>query len=71
METVEVKTPSFSLGDDGTLDTVIVCDHCGAELRYTYDRDGALEACLEAESYDDFVKWAIGDAPETHLCGEE
>lgn len=25
------------LGDDGTLDTVLVCRQCGAEARYSYD----------------------------------
>jgi len=71
METVEVKTPSFSLGDDGTLDTVIVCDACGEEIRFNFQYDGALEAALETETYDEFVTWAKEDATETHVCGQE
>jgi hypothetical protein len=60
----------FDLTDDGTLDTVLRCRTCGAEVRYTYDRDGALEAALETETYDDFVAWARADADETHDdCG--
>lgn len=27
------------IGDDGTLDTVLVCRQCGAEARYNHDND--------------------------------
>lgn len=28
---------AIRLGDDGTMDTVLVCDECGHEARYNYD----------------------------------
>lgn len=28
------------LSDDGTMDTVLVCDECGQEMRYNYDPSG-------------------------------
>jgi RNase P subunit RPR2 len=30
---------AFNLSDDGTLDTVVTCSECGAELRYNFDGD--------------------------------
>lgn len=54
----------FSLGDDGTMDTVVVCDECGRELRYTYDGE-------HGESYEDFVDRALKDAEENHDCEDE
>jgi hypothetical protein len=55
----------FDLTDDGTLDTVLRCRTCGAEVRYTYD-----PAPDSDETYDDFVAWARTDADETHDdCG--
>lgn len=63
------------LGDDGTMDTVLVCSKCGEEFRYNFepsndpvddenDDDGP-------EAYDDFVKWAISDATEEHECPDD
>ena len=57
---------SFSLGDDGTLDTLIVCNDCNAELRYNFDGDDDMPEY----AYGEFVKWAKNDATETHICGE-
>ncbi len=51
-------THRMSLGDDGTLDTVIVCQ-CGAEFRFNFDGDGD-------ETYDDFIAWALDDAAVQH-----
>ena len=62
------------LGDDGTLDTVIVCSECGAEMRFNYEPadswDGIDTATLaEAEAgYDDFVVWCMEQAAEDHEC---
>jgi hypothetical protein len=61
-----MKTPTFRLGDDGTLDTVIICNSCGEELRYTFDPD-ASEPDGE-QAYDDFVTWALEDAADQHDC---
>jgi hypothetical protein len=49
------------LGDDGTLDTVIVCSECGAEMRYNFDGS-------DGEEYADFVEWAKDDAADDHEC---
>lgn len=54
----------MKLGDDGTLDTVIVCSDCGEEMRFNYDPEGS------DETYEDFVKWAKGDAHDSHDCPE-
>jgi|SRR6185437_1287431 len=59
---VAMKPSDFMLGDDGTLDTVLECRHCNAELRYMFEPDMG--------SYDDFVDWAKEDAAEQHECGE-
>ncbi len=59
-------THTFSLADDGTMDTVISCDDCGAELRYNFD-PGPDEADGE-EAYDAFVAWCIEDAESEHEC---
>lgn len=54
------------LGDDGTLDTVLVCRECGQETRYNYDgygpdesdRDTQLEALAEEHPNDSLYKLA-------------
>ena len=63
------------MGDDGTMDTVIVDTETGNEYRYNYDGspgaeceqhevvDCEVESCGE-KMYDDFVKWALEDCPE-------
>ncbi len=60
------------LSDDGTLDTVLICDECGEELRYNYDPEDADQEYLTPEcAYDMFVAWAIEDAQQDHECGDE
>ena len=59
------KEATFSLGDDGTLDTVIVCDACGEELRYNMDAEFGSES---DDRYEEFVDWATEDARDTHVC---
>lgn len=59
---------SGRLGDDGTLDTVIVCDACGEEARYNFDSDGMEEDGDSQAAYDDFVDWAISDFNDSHEC---
>lgn len=68
---------AIRLGDDGTMDTVLVCEECGEEMRYNYDggecdhhEDCKSEACAR-DLYEAFVDWAIEDATEDHICGEE
>ena len=55
---------SFSLTDDGTLDTMIACDDCGQEERYNFSEHES-EDC---DCYDNFVAWAIEDANDSHEC---
>ena len=68
----------IQLGDDGTMDTVLVCSDCGAEMRYNFDGDydsvdldGLSGVTSEAAAYDRFVAWAMADAREEHVCGDE
>lgn len=56
---------SSHLGDDGTMDTVIRCDECGAEMRYLYDGEPQGG---QVESYDEFVEWCISDFDKDHEC---
>lgn len=62
---------TFSLVDDGTLDTVLVCDGCGTELRF--NPDPHLDDCPEGEGescecQDAVIEWAMADAEATHEC---
>lgn len=61
------------LGDDGTLDTLIVCSDCKAEFRYNYDPvHGREDATDDADdNYDSFVAWALEDAEGAHDCFKE
>lgn len=55
------------LVDDGTLDTVVRCADCGAELRYNYsESDSGIEH--QHLSYADFVKECIEDMERDHDC---
>ncbi len=69
------------LSDDGTLDTVLVCEECEEESRYNFDAasveyehgEGSSEQYKENErkaeqAYAEFVQWAINDADEEHEC---
>ena len=62
------------LGDDGTLDTVIVCSECGAEMRFNFDGghedtwDGETDLDAQERAYDEFVAWAKEQAAEDHEC---
>lgn len=63
---------TFRLGDDGTMDTVVVCEECGEEMRYNYDplpRESD-DARTDEQAYDDFVEWALEDAESEHECEE-
>ena len=63
---------TFTLGDDGTLDTVIYCDDCKSELRYTFDGKHAGDcnpiANGDCDCYGRFIDWAMADAFDTHDC---
>lgn len=66
---------AFSLSDDGTLDTVLTCDVCGQDERYTFVPDVAYSPDPAPPgpelAYDAFVAWALEDAEQLHECGEE
>ncbi len=62
------------LGDDGTMDTVVVCEECGEESRYNYaDEEDPLNVeptTHDDQAYAEFVQWAIQDADALHECSE-
>lgn len=61
---------TMRLGDDGTLDTVIVCSDCGEEFRFNFDHDldeNATDEQYEA-AYDEFVAQCKLDAADDHEC---
>lgn len=73
-DTPDVPRPSRArLGDDGTMDTVICCSECGEEMRYTYAAgpDDQTYYDPDAQTYDEFVAWAMEDFDEDHECEEE
>lgn len=51
------------LGDDGTMDTVLVCEECGEEFRFSRD----VSFC---EDYDVFVNECITEVDNDHECEE-
>ena len=53
--------PTFTLVDDGTIDTVLSCDECGRELRFF------MEGFEEGER----VASALEMAVEDHDCEDE
>jgi hypothetical protein len=63
---------TFHLVDDGTLDTVVACDSCGAHERYNYahSETGACEHGLaDCEAcYTAWQEWVLEDAAEQHEC---
>ena len=67
---------TFTLGDDGTLDTVLACDDCGETLRYNtdslcwHDAECRQQGGKTCECYAEFIEWAKADAGVTHECGE-
>lgn len=58
----------FTLGDDGTLDTVIVCDQCGEEMRFNFEPDSDPDSDY---TYDDFVEWCKLECDDFHVCPKE
>ncbi|KKM65240.1 hypothetical protein LCGC14_1493260 [marine sediment metagenome] len=62
---------TFSLGDDGTMDTIIVCNDCKNKERYNFDEDHSdcnHIANGDCDCYDRFVDWALEDAYNNHEC---
>ena len=59
----------FYLVDDGTLDTVVECEECAAQLRYSFESwdEGALDDD-DADDYDAFIDWCLEDASNDHEC---
>ena len=64
---------AIRLSDDGTMDTVLMCEDCGEEMRYNYDPndDGPDFNGSPETGYDAFVAWAIEDAESEHECEQE
>jgi hypothetical protein len=76
---VRANAPTFSLGDDGTMDTVIVCDGCGEEIRYTYDAgpddddppmsdEDRYTAWISDDRYTAWIAECKVDAADDHQC---
>ena len=62
---------TFRLGDDGTTDTVIVCNECGEEFRFNYDPQLPDTSDSEDDSEDDYNAWideCLDDAADEHDC---
>lgn len=61
---------TFRLGDDGTLDTVVVCEDCGHEDRYTFAATdpGPNDNRTDDEAYQDFVSDCLRDSDADHEC---
>jgi len=60
------EEPSFSIVDDGTLDTVLKCDNCGEELRYNIDlSDVEIET---EDSNEHRIQRALDLAESEHEC---
>jgi transcription elongation factor Elf1 len=53
------------LGDDGTMDTVLVCRDCGREFRFNFDV-GPLSD--ETPEYDAWVAGIIAETEAEHVC---
>ena len=63
---------AFRLGDDGTMDTVIVCTDCGAEIRFNADETIHNDDCVNMAGtcgcYDAFIEQCIEDCENDHEC---
>jgi hypothetical protein len=57
---------SIYLTDDGTLDTVLRCDECGEEIRYSSPYDAN-----EPFNRDEWIDEIIADEELEHVCNEE
>lgn len=53
---------TFTLVDDGTLDTVIKCDNCSQEIRFT---GGEVDLNMR---HDEWVDYCMAMAKEEHEC---
>lgn len=58
------------LTDDGTLDTVVVCDTCGREHRFNFEPSWYVSEDEAAAEYDAFTDECIADVNETCECHE-
>ena len=65
---------AFYLTDDGTLDTVVRCEHCGHEERFNYDPSPDpfdIDPNADADTlYDTFIDACCERAAEDHECTE-
>lgn len=53
----------FTLLDDGSFNTVVICSDCGEELWYDYH-------IASEKDYEAFITWALADADAEHICNE-
>lgn len=67
------QNEKIRLSDDGTLDTVFVCGHCGAEMRFTFQDhpDECDDETGNCDCYDDFVYECLHECQDEHDCDIE
>ena len=66
----------FTLIDDGTRDTTLICEECNEEQRYNFnswgdDLDKDIPEEERMEAYDSFVDGVIAEANSMHECKGE
>ena len=59
---------TFTLADDGTLDTVVKCNECGQEERFNYDGDINMTPDEIEADYHEWVNGCCEGAEEDHEC---
>jgi hypothetical protein len=59
------------LADDGTLDTVLRCDDCNKEFRFTYAGYDYGDIKDDDEAYAAFVADMVNALKEEHVCNEK
>lgn len=64
---------AIELSDDGTLDTVLRCDECGEEFRFTYAAD-TLDPPADEDDERMYAAWiedCITEVEAEHRCDPE
>ena len=59
---------TFSVVDDGTMDTVLQCNDCQQSLRYNFQGMDIFDDMDERDPYEAFVEWCMDEAARTHDC---
>lgn len=64
---------AIELTDDGTMDTVLRCDECGEEFRFTYQPGPEEEDTdqTDEEAYDAYIESCIEEIEAEHECATD